>query len=71
MTNNQIKARLDKISANLHRYAHRWTYDQEPSARMQGWVDEYNRLIEENPALFAEYCEERGFEIHNAYDALA
>ena len=69
MTNNQIKARLDKLTENLSNYKHRW--NDSPSRRMMGWVDEYNRIADENPALFAEYCAERGYEIGTAYDVLA
>ena len=55
----------------LAKYAHRW--GENPSQRMQDWVDELNDLIEKSEA-WKVYCEQRGWERDHkadAYDFLA
>lgn len=62
--------RMDRLSSNLAKYAHRW--GENPSARMTGWVDEYNDAKEQHPQAFAAWCAQRGFAPdHDAYDCLA
>lgn len=69
-TTDKTKKRLDYLSGMLGKYAHRW--NDAPSRRMEVWVDEYNRIIEENPETFKAYCVERGLSTeHDGYDCLA
>jgi len=68
--------RLTYLSRMLGKYGQRWGEAQEnggePSLRMYGWVDEYNSIKEESPAVWAEYCKRTGAAPeHNAYDCLA
>lgn len=63
-------SRLRYLSKMIAKYAHRW--GECPSARLTGWVDEYNDIKEEQPEIFAAYCKEVGAAPeHDAYDCLA
>jgi len=63
--------KLDKITKNLTKYAHRWGAN--PSVRMMAWVDTIQDIRWKNIDLWMEYCESRygGYWGQNAYDFLA
>lgn len=69
---------MDRLSGLIRKYKHRWAFydakgnrtDQEPSARLCGWVDRYN-ILTDSP-LFRWWCDGRGkYFPHDAYDVLA
>lgn len=62
--------RLKDLSININKYAHRW--GENPSRRLQDWVDEYNDIKRENKPAWEEHCKKNGFTLgHDAYDCLA
>lgn len=70
MTNRQAITRLAYLSKMLSKYAHTW--GEYPSARMTGWVDEYNEIKDTHYEAFLEYCKVAPADpTHNAYDCLA
>ena len=69
---NKLHDKAHKLSQNIGKYKHRW--NDNPSARMTSWVDEYNDLKDEmkNNGTWVEYCKKHGFDkTHDAYDCLA
>jgi hypothetical protein len=66
---NVIK-RLEHLVKMITKYRHCWT--QSPSARLIGWVDEYDQLRAEHYSDFCAYCAKHGFTPeHNGRDVLA
>jgi hypothetical protein len=66
----KIIKRLEYLSTMLNKYQHRW--NDEPSDRMFGWVDEYNGIKADHREAFVAYCEKHGWVTsHDAYDCLA
>lgn len=62
--------RLKELNSNLNKYAHRWS--ENPSRRLQDWVDEYNDTKRENRPAWEEHCKKHGLTTsHDAYDCLA
>lgn len=67
---NKTIQRLNYLSTMLNKYGHCW--GENPSARMYSWVDEYNGIKEEQPAVWKAYCEQYGFTLcHDAADCMA
>lgn len=65
----QIK-RLHYLNEMLNKYKHR--FGANASARMLGWVYEYDQIRVENSVAFKEFCKRLGVdEHHNAGDCLA
>lgn len=68
---------MTRLHGLLRKYRHRWCFhdcdgnrtNQEPSARLSGWVDRYN-ILTDSP-LFGWWCDGRGVELHDAYDVLS
>lgn len=76
MRTKTIIRRLDDLGVLIGKYAHRWYIgrDAEPSDRMYGWVDEYNKLRSElrERNEWNRYCDVRDFARgHDGYDLLA
>jgi hypothetical protein len=70
MTNTQLTiARLEYVGNMIAKYSHRW--GENPSRRLQGWVDEYNDIRANNRQAFTAWCAEHGYADHNGYDRLA
>ena len=70
MTEEQAIARFEYLVKMIGKYAHRW--NEAPSRRMEGWVDEYNMLIDAHYDAFCKYCEKYSYSVkHDAYDCLA
>ena len=69
MNREQVLSRIDYLVNLLTKYKHRW--DENPSPRMMGWVDELNEVIELWPNVYREYCEKNGYEPGTAHDVLA
>lgn len=67
----KVVARLEKLNKSINQYAHRW--NDNPSQRMQGWVDEYNDLKSAHKdGAWKAYCDKNKMSHgHNAYDCLA
>lgn len=67
----RVIARLEKLNKSINQYAHRW--NENPSQRMQGWVDEYNELKQKHKdGAWKAYCDKNKLTTsHNAYDCLA
>jgi hypothetical protein len=69
-------AEMDRVHDLLRKYRHRWcVYNaagerQEPSRRMNEWVDRYAALAG-SIDLFYAWCDDRGHAIHDAYDVLS
>ena len=62
--------RLKDLSTNINKYAHCWS--ENPSRRLQDWVDEYNDIKSEIRPAWEEHCKKNGFSPgHDAYDCLA
>jgi hypothetical protein len=69
-----IVKRFEYLSDKISKYAHRWNRDGQgqTSARLEGWVDEYNEMRSRQYSAFMTYCERRGLSVeHDAYDCLA
>mgnify|MGYP000373097970 CR=1 FL=1 len=63
---------MEKLAGQIGKYGHRW--GDNPSARLTGWVDQYNRTKEEfqKEGIWAEYCKSVGFAVsHTGHDCLA
>jgi hypothetical protein len=66
---NKTIARLEYLGKMIAKYSHRW--NENPSARLQGWVDEYNNIRSNNRNLFDAWCDAKGYaKDHNGYDCL-
>lgn len=66
--------RIRYLSDMLAKYAHRWTIhnNNEPSHRMQLWVDELEQIRATQPDAYALACERFNWDPRStAYDALA
>lgn len=60
----------NRLSKLITTYAHRW--GENPSARLMGWVNDYDDLKEDNPNEWKEYCKIKGYTTDvNAGDLLA
>ena len=69
-TRKQTIKRLGYLSDMISKYALRW--NDSPSARLRGWVNEYNNIKEDDPDSFNAYCDDGGMcRSHDAYDCLA
>lgn len=62
--------RLEVLGDSISKYKHRW--GENPSRRLQGWVDEYNKIRDDHLASFIAYSKKHGYHTsHTAYDVLA
>jgi hypothetical protein len=62
--------RLEVLSNSLTQYKHRW--NENPSKRLSGWVDEYNQIKDDHRDSFLAFSKKHGYHpSHNAYDILA
>jgi hypothetical protein len=63
--------RLEYLSSMIAKYAHCW--GENPSARLTGWVFEYNEIKSTHYHLeWKAYCDKKNFDIsHDGYDCLA
>lgn len=69
-TNAKAIARLEYLGKMIAKYAHRW--NESPSYRLTGWVDEYNDLRRDNREAFIAFCEKHDLaKDHNGHDCLA
>jgi len=60
---------LERLAGLLRKYAHRW--GDNPSLRMQLWIERYEDLKRADKAGWQAYCDKRGLDrTHNGYDCL-
>lgn len=64
----KVTRRFEYLNRMISKYADLWG----KSDRLYRWVDEYNRLRQDNREVFNQYCEKWGYcPTHTAHDTLA
>lgn len=70
MTVQQNLKELERLSALLSKYKHRWN-SGDCSDRLRNWMDKYNDIKEQDTEAWSAFCDKCGFsKDHEAFDCL-